>query len=86
MSEIKPEFIQWCKDQYELVSEHGTWAIPRSGLVFQKKEGKFVLVSKLPAIASDTKKEWEQLQEEDYQSIKEHFKAAGIEITREDKT
>jgi len=85
MTEIKPEFIQWCKAQYELVSENGTWAVPRSGLVFQKRDNKFVLVMKIPIPDSDKKQKWEQLQEEDYQTIKEHFEAAGIEITREDE-
>lgn len=82
MTEISPEYIQWCKNQYELVEENGVWAVPRSGLVFQKKDGKFTLVMRIPIADPDKKKEWEELQEADYEAIKEHFEAAGITVDR----
>jgi hypothetical protein len=41
----------WTKRNYEMLSVGATWGIPRSGLVFQKTEKGFKLISVMPYMA-----------------------------------
>ena len=75
----------WSKSHYAMMNEGGVWAIPRSGITFQKREGKLVLINAMP---------WSPMmpldaaslvaaQEADYQAVKENFERAGIPVEKE---
>jgi len=77
--------IVWCLSHFKSLSEGGTWAVPRSGLIFSKKGQKLVLTALMPydPAMPVSAEQLKQVQDEDYEAIKEHFNAAGIEVKRE---
>ena len=75
----------WSKQHYGMMNEGGIWVIPRSGITFQKRDGKLMLIDTMP---------WQlgmpldaaslvAAQEADYQAIKENFERAGIPVEKE---
>lgn len=67
--------IAWSRQQFRLIAEGGTWTVPRSGLVFQKRGEELVLIRKLPSLFEG--------QDEDYETIREKFEQAGITVRSE---
>lgn len=88
-------FIAWCESMFNSLAEDGVWGVPRSGLVFQKRAGGLALIERMPylpelgvaaARGEDVPVSAEALlayQDEDFAAIREHFRAAGIEVTDE---
>ena len=77
--------IEWSRNHFRMMSDGGTWAVPRSGLVFTKQGAELVLTARLP---------WESgmpgdpndllaYQDDDYEAIKRHFEAAGIPVRKD---
>jgi hypothetical protein len=65
----------------------GVWAVPRSGLVFQKTSldpPTLTLVETMPPDPEMpmTAKQLKEFQEEDFNVIKEHFGEAGIAVVK----
>ena len=60
--------------------------MPRSGLVFQKREGMLVLTEAMPLMPGMplTEAELREQQADEFETIKRHFGAAGITVTRAD--
>jgi hypothetical protein len=89
----EPKHTGWCKRQHAILSNHGRWAVPRSGLVFQKTEKGFALDNVMPftddmGMASvmgrdvpSTPEELLDYQRNDFACIRRHFKAARLEVT-----
>lgn len=67
----KASDLNWCRNLMAVLKDGGKWAVPRSGLVFQKHDDKLLLVEMLPGFTG---------QAEDAVSIKEHFEAAGFAV------
>lgn len=65
---LDPDHIRWSRIHFDSMREGADWLIPRSGLVFRKKEGTLVLV--------------EGQNEVEYRVISAHFEAAGIPVIR----
>jgi hypothetical protein len=85
---MRPEHIVWSKQFFRMLNEGGTWAVPDGGLVFTKREGSLVLVDAMPwvpILMGRTQREWFAYQEEQFQTIKEHFEAAGVPVVAEFK-
>ena len=85
---LDPAHVAWCGRHFAMLREGGLWAVPRSGLVFAKRAGRFVLVKAMPwepamagTLTAEQLREW---QEVDFQDIRVHFGAAGIDVVRED--
>lgn len=88
-----PAFIAWCRGIFSSLNEGGIWGVPRSGLVFQKFEGRLELIERMPYLpemaeaaraGEDVPPTAEALlayQGQDFTAIREHFRAAGIEVT-----
>lgn len=76
----------WCRGMYALMSEGGVWGVPAAGIVFTKRNGGLVWTAAMPWRADMagviTRAELEARQAEAFESIREHFAAAGIEVTR----
>lgn len=85
MSELLSEDVEWCKLIWRGLSEGGVWGVPRSGLIFRKSDGKLVLIDRMPVMPGMplSEKELEEYQDSDYEVIREHFAAAGIEVEKQ---
>lgn len=86
----------WCRTHYATMNEGGVWAVPRSGLVFCKRNGGLVLVTRMPwseelaQAAADgldvpaSEQALHAYQDADYELIRSRFAAADIPVTRAD--
>jgi hypothetical protein len=68
----------WCRNLFNFLKEGGVWGVPRSGLIFQKRDGKLRLTS--PPAETFVKR---MVQAADFEAIRRHFAEAGIEVTKE---
>ena len=77
--------IQWCRALFAKLHENGVWGIPRSGLLFEKRGGKLVLIDRMPYVEGMPGRP-EQLhayQRQEYFLVREKFGAAGIAVQAE---
>lgn len=76
----------WCRAMYALMADGGVWAVPAAAIVFTKRDGGLVWTAAMPwhpdMAGVVTRAQLEAQQAEAYESIREHFAAAGIEVTR----
>ena len=73
---------EWCRQFYAKLAPNGTWAVPRSGLVFTKRDGKLVLTARLPwklGMPGNARALYEY-QVDDFEAHRREFGAAGIEV------
>jgi hypothetical protein len=82
--------VAWCASLFQSLAPGGTWGVPRSGLIFQKRDGKLVLINRMPheILAPEfamSEKELLKFQDEDYDVIKLHFEGAGIPVEKGDE-
>jgi hypothetical protein len=90
---IKPSNILWSKNQWGRIREGGTWAVPRSGLIFKRTKDGFDLLSIMPFLPEladaakagrdvppDAEALWD-CQRSDFQCIRKNFREAGLSIT-----
>ena len=77
--------VAWCRRLFERLNDGGTWAIPRSGLVFTKRGGVFVLTAEMPhdPAMPITEAELREQQADEFRETRRHFEEAGILVVRE---
>lgn len=82
---MKSEHVQWSRDLFNNLNENGVWAVPRSGLVFQRRRGGLYLIERMPWNSSFPvpKKEMTRYQLSDFDAISGHMVAAGIMVVDE---
>ncbi len=90
--------LAWCRQRFTMMRDGAIWAVPRSGLIFTRRDNKLVLTSTMPyteelAAAAlqgldvpPTEHALRTYQDADYQLIRRTFKQAGITVTREETT
>jgi hypothetical protein len=80
---MSQSYVAWSKHLFSTIKEGGTWAVPRSGLIFKKSSGSFILTNRMPweSGMSVGFKEFDNYQKEDYRLIAKHMKEAGIPVT-----
>ena len=71
---MNPDHVNWCKNLFATIKDGGAWAVPRSGLVFRKEGNALRLVALADGISADASS--------DFESIRAHFAAAGIKVTK----
>ena len=84
---MNPEHVAWCRRTFDMVKDGGIWAMPRSGLVFQKTgPAQFTLINQMPWMAGMpiNAEELAIQQEIDFDLTVRHFAAAGIEVIKKD--
>jgi hypothetical protein len=76
------QHVAWCRSMFDSCREGGVWGIPRSGLVFRKERGAFVLHQVMPHEPGMpiTEQELREQQEDELESMRAHFGAAGVEV------
>jgi hypothetical protein len=82
---MKPEDIEWSHRTFSMMAEGGTWGVPRSGLIFKRKENSLILTCRMPWKAEMPLSaiELKTQQDSDYGIIKRHFEAAGVTVSDE---
>lgn len=92
-----PADLAWCRDWFATMSDGGIWAVPRSGLIFTRRDGALVLTSRMPwtdelaqAVAADVGLDLPPspgalaaYQDADYELILARFEAAGVTVRSE---
>jgi len=83
---MNSDHVEWSRQLFSTLKEDGVWAVPRSGLIFQKRGGSFYLIRRLPWDSSFPvpRKEMGRYQLSDFNEISRHMVAAGIAV--EDET
>jgi hypothetical protein len=76
---------EWSRNFFRLLKDGGTWGVPRSGLIFVRRGNTLVLVDTMPHMPEMplSPEELAQYQEDDYETIKDRFGQAGIEVHKE---
>lgn len=87
MPQIDPAHVKWCQNLFRLMSEGGTWGIPRSGLTFQKRASELILIDRMPWQSGMELSHsfWEAYQQDDFELQQTYFGQAGIPVRDETK-
>lgn len=83
-SDLSPEHVRECGRIFRMIRVGGVWAIPRSGLVFQRTGiDTLTLTARMPHEEGMpvTREQLREQQESEYQGTLEHMQAAGITVT-----
>ena len=82
---MKPEHIEWSRNQFRIMTEGGVWGVPRSGLLWQKRGDELVLKGRMPwhKEMPCTREQFLQQQDADIKGISEHMRAAGVKVSHE---
>lgn len=77
----------WCSQLFNNLAEGGTWAVPRSGLIFSKRGGKLVCSTRMPHMAEMplSAAELTRQQDADVAVIRRHFAAVDIPVEDQSK-
>jgi hypothetical protein len=83
---LDPSHVAWCGRHFSFLAEGGVWAVPRSGLVFQRRGDTLVLIESMPWMPEMegivTPAELDEQQACEYDQIRNHMRAAGVKVTR----
>lgn len=87
--QLNPAHVAWCQNLWNMMADGGAWAVPRSGLIFNKRGGKLVLVARMPydeeaMPGTITAEELSLQQSNDFEGTRAHFAAFGVTV--EDET
>ena len=83
MNPLNEDHVEWCRRQFNILTDGGAWGIPRSGLIFERHGGnRLVLVARMPhdPAMPITADELREQQDSDIEGTVLHFGAAGIEV------
>ena len=75
-------YEQWCRQMWALLSEGGTWGVPRSGLVFVKLDGELVEVARMPWTTNMpcTEEQLRHQQQGDFEEIRAQFQRIVVNV------
>jgi hypothetical protein len=78
------EEIDWCRGMFDRLAPGGVWGIPRSGMVFEKRDGALVLVAQMPHMPEMpiTEEQLVEQQESEFNGVRENFGKAGVVVRR----
>jgi hypothetical protein len=77
------ETEEWARSVWRMLVEGGTWGVPRTGLIFQKRDGKLHLITLLPwhpSCGVDTADQLREQQDFDIDGVRRMFAQIGIEV------
>jgi hypothetical protein len=81
---IETNHVEWCKAQFRMLADGGVWAIPRSGVVFQRRGDELHLHEVMPWSAGMpiSAAQLKEQQDGEFEAVRIHFEAAGIQVKR----
>jgi hypothetical protein len=76
------ETEEWARSVWRMLVEGGTWGVPRTGLMFQKRDDKLCLVGRMPhePALPITAEELRERQDFDIDGVTRMFAQIGIEV------
>jgi hypothetical protein len=79
---METEYINWSRAHFNIMREGATWAVQRSGLIFQRRGDTLVLREAMPYEPGMpiTPAQLQDCQDKDFAIIKAYFEAAGIPV------
>lgn len=80
----RDDIDHWCREMWRMLREGGRWGIPRSGLLFEKRNGQLTLVASMPHVAEMpiTAEQLKRQQDSDFNATVERFGRVGIQVVR----
>ena len=80
--DIDPAHVEWSRRHFATMKDGGVWGVPRSGLIFQRRDGELVLIDRMPHTEEMpvTPEQLAEQQRSDIAVITAHFGAAGIVV------
>lgn len=80
--QLNPSDVEWSRNHFQIIMDGGTWAVPRSGLIFQKRSTRLELIARMPHNPDMplTADELREQQRSEFDRIKSHFEAAGVTV------
>jgi hypothetical protein len=83
---LEPASVAWSHNQFRILRDGGSWAVPRSGLIFCKAGNELHLIQRMPYMKEMpiTAAQLKEQQDSDFEAIKASFGAAGYAVV--DKT
>ena len=74
--------LAWCMNLFDTIVDGGSWAVPRSGLIFNRDGNMLKLVARMPHDPDMplTPEQLQDYQQSDYEIIRRRFEAAGIKV------
>lgn len=74
--------VEWSRNHFRMMADGGTWAVPRSGLIFQKHGTRLELTACMPhdPAMPITAAELHEQQLSEFRSIKRNFELAGVTV------
>ena len=83
------EEVAWCEGVWNMLRHGGVWAVPRSGLLFQKQSTRnaLVLTERIPHHPEMpcTPEELREQQDEEVVELRKRFVQVGIDVLDETK-
>ena len=79
--------VNWSKRTFAMMTDGGTWGVPRSGLIFTRRGKALVLTTRMPydPAMPCTAEQLSEQQQNDYDAIAKRMVAAGVEMRDETK-
>lgn len=79
---LDPDHVEWSRKMFAMMAEGGTWGVPRSGLIFQKHGKCLELTARMPYDPAMplSPAQLDEQQQGDFDAVKLHFGAAGVEV------
>ena len=74
--------VAWSKNHFARMNDGGMWAVPRSGLIFQKRGARLVLTARMPHMDGMplSAEQLREYQDADFKVIQSNFEAARIPV------
>lgn len=79
---LDPTHVEWSRKHFGIMADGGTWAIPRSGLIFIKHGKELHLMARMPhdPAMPCTREQLQEQQDADFEITKVHFGAVGVVV------
>lgn len=76
---ISPSNVEWARDLFNSLADGGRWQIPATGLIYQRRGDRLVLIQRLEQNATGISgQRLTTRQNEQHQETIRHFAVAGI--------
>lgn len=71
---MKESDVEWCRFIWRSLKDGGVWMVPRSGLVFTKRDPDVFILTERDQIYERS------MQEADFRAIRAHFAEIGVDV------
>lgn len=77
-----PDAVAWSRNHFRTLRDGGSWAMPRSGLIFEKRGSELHLRARMPHDPNMpcTAAQLKEQQDGDFEAVKASFGAAGVTV------